>query len=375
MFTKETVSHIEAIHEYFNHHEIDCLKIVPSHWKALTLEGRPLLPKKQLIFGGEALQRTVVETIQATKTNCRIINHYGPTETTIGKLVHEVDKTREYGSTIPIGKPFSNTSTYVLSKELSLCPIGVPGQLYISGDGLAKCYLNNEQLTKEKFIRHPKTGERLYATGDKVQYQNDGNILFIGRVDDQVKIRGYRVEPGEIGRILEQNEHITQALVLAREDKQGKKQLVGYIVPTANYDKQALQAYLKEQLPDYMVPAHIIPLDSFPLTANGKIDRRALPDPEAPTTAQYRAPANETEEKLKGIWQEVLELDDLSTTDDFFELGGHSLLAVRLISLIRKTFGMELPIADVFDYPTVEKLAARLAEESSGDLLPLGEQR
>ena len=196
VFSKETTSHIEAIHEYFDHHEIDCLKIVPSHWKALTLEGRPLLPKKQLIFGGEALQRTVAETIQATQTNCRILNHYGPTETTIGKLVHEVDKTKDYGSTIPIGKPFSNTRTYVLSKELSPCPIGVPGQLYIAGEGLAKGYLNNEELTKEKFIRHPKTGERLYATGDKVQYQNDGNIVFIGRVDDQVKIRGYSRRTG-----------------------------------------------------------------------------------------------------------------------------------------------------------------------------------
>ena len=370
VFSKETTSHIEAIHEYFNQNEIDCLKIVPSHWKALTLEGRPLLPKKQLIFGGEALQRTVAETIQATGTNCRIINHYGPTETTIGKLVHEVDKTREYGVTIPIGKPFSNTKTYILSKELTLCPIGVPGQLYIAGDGLAKGYLNNPGLTKEKFIQHPKTKERLYATGDKVQYQNDGNILFIGRVDDQVKIRGYRVEPGEIGRILEQSEQVAQAIVLAKDDKQGNKQLVGYIVPTASYDKQELQEHLRKQLPDYMVPAHLVELDSFPLTANGKIDRKALPDPEGPTTAQYTAPTNETEEKLKGIWQEVLELEDLSTTDDFFELGGHSLLAVRLISLIRKAFGMELPIADVFDYPTVEKLAARLTTDASTAILP-----
>src|SRR6185437_14118134 len=157
---------------------------------------------------------------------------------------------------------------------------------------------------------------------------------------------------------------------LAKDDKQGNKQLIGYIVPNENYDKQQLQSYLKEQLPDYMIPSHITELQSFPLTANGKIDRRALPDPEAQTTEQYTAARNETEEKLKQIWQDVLELDDISITDDFFELGGHSLLAVRLISMIRKQFGMELPISEVFDYPTVEKLAARLTTEASTDILP-----
>ena len=264
MFTKETVSHIEAIHEYFEQNEIDCLKIVPSHWKALTLDGKPLLPNKQLIFGGEALQKTVVDTIQATQTTVQIVNHYGPTETTIGKLLHEVDQTKEYGPTIPIGKPFSNTRTYILSKELSPCPIGVPGQLYIAGDGLAIGYLNNTQLTKEKFITHPTTKEQIYATGDKVQYGQDGNITFIGRVDDQVKIRGYRVEPGEVGRIIEQSEQIKQAIVLAKDDKQGNKQLIGYIIANEDYDKQALQEYLREQLPDYMVPAHIVELRASP---------------------------------------------------------------------------------------------------------------
>src|SRR6185437_10817456 len=157
---------------------------------------------------------------------------------------------------------------------------------------------------------------------------------------------------------------------LAKDDKQGNKQLIGYIVPNENYDKQELQSYLKEQLPDYMIPSHITELQSFPLTANGKIDRRALPDPEATPTEQYTAARNETEEKLKQIWQDVLELEDISITDDFFELGGHSLLAVRLISMIRKQFGMELPISEVFDYPTVEKLAARLTTEASTDILP-----
>ena len=373
VFTKETVSHIEALHKYFDTHQIDCLKIVPSHWRALTMDGKPLLPKKQLIFGGEALQKAVVDTIQATQTTIRIINHYGPTETTIGKLLHEVNAARSYDLTIPIGKPFSNTRTYVLSKEMSLCPIGVPGQLYIAGDGVAKGYLNNEQLTNEKFIQNPyeKTGELMYGTGDKVQYEADGNIMFIGRVDDQVKIRGYRVEPGEVGRMLEQSELVSQAIVLAREDRQGNKQLIGYIVPEADYDKQHLQEYLKEQLPDYMIPAHLIELSAMPLTQNGKIDRNALPDPEGgPSEKGYVAPRNEAEAKLAEIWRDVLELDQVGITDDFFEIGGHSLLAVRLISAIRKVFELELPISDVFDYPTVNLLAARLLEDPTKELMP-----
>ena len=373
VFTRETVSHIEEIHEYFEEHQIDCLKIVPSHWKALSPEeNSPLLPGRMLIFGGEALPCETVERIRNYSTDCRIFNHYGPTETTVGKLVYEVSDEDE-GKTVPIGKPFSNTRAYILSKEMSLCPIGVPGQLYIAGQGVARGYLNRPELTAEKFIQNPngKEGEKMYATGDRVQYQKDGNIVFIGRVDDQVKIRGYRVEPGEVGRILEQSEHISQAIVLAREDKQGNMQLVGYIVAQGAYDKAGIQAYLKAQLPDYMVPSHLVELQSMPLTANGKIDRKALPDPD--NTQQeggYTAPRNETEAKLAEIWQDILELDQVGINDDFFGIGGHSLLAVRLVSQVRKSFGMELPISDVFDYPTVGQLATRLTGETPGALLP-----
>ena len=266
LFPKETVSHIEALHAYFEAHKIDCLKIVPSHWKALSMDGQPLLPVKLLIFGGEALQSSFVEMIRKTGTACRIVNHYGPTETTIGKLLHEVKADNQYDKFIPIGKPFSNTKTCILSKELSICPVGIPGQLYISGEGVAKGYLNRPDLTAEKFIANPsgEPGEKRYSTGDRVVYQEDGNILFIGRVDDQVKIRGYRVEPGEVGRILEESELVEQALVLVKEDKQGNNQLVGYIVPTDAYDRAEIQAYLKEQLPDYMIPAHLVVLESFP---------------------------------------------------------------------------------------------------------------
>ncbi|MEJ6982618.1 condensation domain-containing protein, partial [Pedobacter sp. P351] len=250
-----------------------------------------------------------------------------------------------------------------------LCPIGVPGQLYITGDGLARGYLNNPELTREKFVSNPYSKEAdslMYGTGDLVKYLPDGNVMFLGRVDDQVKIRGYRVEPGEIGRVIEQSGLVGQALVISRDDHQGNKQLVAYVVVNDLFDREDLFRYLNERLPDYMVPGQLVELESFPLTANGKIDRKNLPDPDVSDhmTEAYTAPRNATEEQLAEIWQDVLEVDQVGIHDDFFALGGHSLLAVRLISAIRKAFKAELPISDVFDYPTVAGLAAQLDTQS-----------
>ncbi|MBK8551797.1 MAG: amino acid adenylation domain-containing protein [Ignavibacteria bacterium] len=406
LFTKESVSNIEYIHGYFKEHSIDCLKIVPSHWKALMNEDKLLLPKKLLVFGGEALQSELIEKIRETGTDCRIVNHYGPTETTIGKLLHEVDTQTDYTNfvnTIPIGKPFSNTQVYILTKDRQLCPAGVPGELYISGDGVARGYFNNEELTKAKFVENPfekvhkvhkvhkvskvhkvhKDDEHdslMYGTGDLVKYLPDGNILFIGRVDDQIKIRGYRIELGEIESVLQQSESVSQAVVLAREDKQGNRRLVGYVTidketgreTGRGFDKEAITSFLKEKLPEYMVPSVLIELTEFPLTANGKTDRNALPDPETLDIMSegFTAPRNEAETKLAEIWKEVLEVDQVGIHDDFFELGGHSLLAVRLISAIRKAFNVEMPIGDIFDYPTVALLSGQLEVQSDAEVLP-----
>ena len=376
LFTKETVSNIEALHQYFNRHTIDCLKIVPSHWKALSQDEGMLIPKKLLIFGGEALQSELAENILSAASGCRVFNHYGPTETTIGKLMHEVKPGNSYGKTIPIGKPFSNTRVYVLSKELQPCPVGVPGQLYIAGDGVAKGYFNNETLTTEKFIADPfnkQAGGKMYGTGDLVKYLPDGNISFIGRVDDQVKIRGYRVEPGEIESILQQSEWVKEAVVLAKEDQQGNRRLVGYIVPQDAFEREAILDELKEKLPEYMVPSILVELESLPLTANGKVDRKALPDPDATEllSGRYIAPRNEVEERLAAIWADILEVEQVGVHDDFFELGGHSLLAVRLISAIRKAFSIEMPIGDIFDYPTVALLAGQVEKPSGMEVLPV----
>ena len=378
LFSKETVNNPTVLLNYFKTHSVECLKIVPSHWKVLSVDDDLLLPTKLLIFGGEALTEKVIEDIRSAGATCRIVNHYGPTETTIGKLLCVVEPGVKYESTVPIGKPFSNTKILILNPNLKLCPIGISGQLYITGDGLARGYLNNPELTKQKFIANPYSKEAhsiMYQTGDLVKYLPDGNVLFLGRVDDQVKIRGYRVELGEIEAVLSECSLLRQGVVVALEDKQENKRLVGYIVPQGDFDREGVLSYLKEKLPEYMIPAVLVEMVSLPLLANGKIDRKALPDPDvsAQSGDAYVAPRTPTEEQLTTIWEDILEVEQPGIHDDFFALGGHSLLAVRLISAIRKAFKAELPISDVFDYPTVAQLAGQLdlrAEGSASDLLP-----
>jgi amino acid adenylation domain-containing protein len=378
IFAKETVSNIHALHSYFDEHRIDCIKIVPSHWKALSPENdAPLLPAKLIVFGGEALSSGSVNHIRRY-SDCRIINHYGPTETTVGKLLYEVTDEPSGNNIIPIGRPFSNTVVYVLSKQLQLCPVGVPGELYIGGIGISRGYHQQEKLTEEKFIQNPfgPEGALMYQTGDRVVMNADGNIEYIGRVDDQVKIRGYRVEPGEVSRVIQESDYVNQAVVIVRDDKQGNKQLAAYIVPSAQFDADLLHDYLKEQLPEYMIPSYITELEIIPLTANGKIDRKALPDPENTLSVSgYIAPRNEEEQQMADIWQRILDMDKVGVTDDFFRLGGHSLLAVRLIAEVRKAFKLELPISEIFDHPTVELLTIRLAQQQVSVLPPITVQQ
>ncbi|MEO6228747.1 MAG: amino acid adenylation domain-containing protein, partial [Ferruginibacter sp.] len=378
IFSKDAATNVEMLHEYFATNKIDCLKIVPSHWKALCMGDELLVPAKLLVFGGEALRSEVVENIAASHPACKVVNHYGPTETTIGKLLHVVDATKTYARTIPIGKPFSNTQVYILSKDMQECPIGVPGQLYIAGDGVARGYYNNSELTNEKFITDPfatQPGSKMYGTGDMVRWLADGNIEFIGRVDDQVKIRGYRIELGEIERVLLQSPLVSEAVVLAKEDKQGNKKLVGYIVPGGTYDKDGVLAYMKEKLPDYMIPAMLMELESLPLTANGKIDRKSLPDPELSDaqSSAYSAPRTDAETALAEIWQELLDIETVGIHDNFFELGGDSIITIQLVSRARRA-GYELQMGDVFTYQTIARLSALLDQRSNTSATASGEQ-
>ncbi|MBI3415937.1 MAG: amino acid adenylation domain-containing protein, partial [Verrucomicrobia bacterium] len=367
---------------YAKKNPIDVLKITPSHLNTLLAspEGKSVLPRKYLVLGGEASTWDMIGRI-ASQGSCQIINHYGPTETTVGSLTYSVakdDPNAELSATLPIGRPIANTQVYLLDVGLKPVPIGVPGELFISGAGVASGYLNQPEQTTERFLRNPFVSDsevRMYRTGDLARYLPDGSVEFLGRIDHQVKIRGFRVELAEIEAVLGRNPALQQTIVTAHADKSGDKKLVAYYVVAQGKKTSAeeLRNYLKEQLPDYMVPAVLIPLEALPLTPNGKIDRRALPDPETTPAAKekvYVAPTNPTEEKLAAIWREVLKVERVGIQDDFFELGGHSLLATQVIVRIRSAFEIQLPLRVIFESPTLVKLSAVISEaqkELGGD--------
>jgi amino acid adenylation domain-containing protein len=317
-----------------------------------------------LSTGGEKLSASSLEGL-----NFPVYNVYGPAENTVVSTTYKV----ETDSHPPIGKPIANTQVFILSKDDQLVPFGVAGELCIGGDGLARAYLNQEELTKEKFVQNPANESSIiYKTGDLARWLPDGNIEYLGRIDDQIKIRGYRIELGEIESVLQENGQVKQAVVLAKEGQKGDIQLVAYVVAQGTFDRHALKTYLESKLPAYMVPALWVSLESLPLTANGKIDKKALPDPDINEQAStnYVAPRNKTEQKLADIWQELLGVAQPGVNDSFFELGGHSLLAMRLISAIRKHLEIELGIRDLFVYPTISALAAHLQAQQTGLSLP-----
>ena len=364
LFSKDRFNDLDYIHQYFQKNQIDCLKIVPSHWRSLSPAGNGLYPRKLLVFGGETLHKEIVKEIQSTAgSNCVVVNHYGPTETTIGKLLHIVKPADEYNNTIPIGKPFSNTGVYILNGNLNNCSAGIPGEIYIGGDGVARGYLNRDELTKEKFVPDifsEKEGARMYRTGDLGRFLADGSIEYLGRIDDQVKIRGHRIELGEIENVLQQCNGVKQCVVSVHEDKQGEKKLLAYIVPQGKFDKESISSFLKSKLPEYMIPRVLIEMSKIPLTPNGKVDRKLLPEYHSAVETEkkiYKAPQTDFQKLVVDIWSKILGIEKISIDDDFFELGGHSLLALRAMLAIEKRIGKRLPLAMLFENSTVEKLA------------------
>ncbi len=366
--------------DYCRRHPVDVLKIVPSHLQALLgpADAGSVLPRKYLITGGESLTEKLIAKIESFHPSCELLNHYGPTETTVGSLTLRLKEygKRSGGSSIPIGKPIANTRIYILDQHREPVPVGVVGELYIGGAGVTAGYLNQPEKTAERFVPDPfveHSDGKMYRTGDLARYQEDGNVEFLGRGDDQVKIRGFRIELGEIEAVLAKHAGVKQAVVLAREDEGGEKRLVGYIVPQRepSVSVEQLRSYLKEQLPDYMVPAAMVMLAKLPLNANGKIDRQALPAPEQAQTKTYVAPRTPTEEVLAGIWAEVLRLPRVGTEDDFFQIGGHSLLATQVISRVRRTLNIELPLRTLFEKPTVASLASEVERVRRGSARPI----
>ena len=318
---------------------------------------------RQVICSGETLSCELPQRF-FERTDAALFNLYGPTEASIDVTAWECRRDSER-TVVPIGQPIANTQIYILDRQLQPVPIGVAGELHIGGVGLARGYLNRPELTREKFIANPfcdQPGAKLYKTGDLARYLPDGNIEFVGRMDNQVKIRGYRIELGEIEAVLGQHPVVQSAVVLLREDAPGDKRLVGYVVfrkPEA-CSTSALREFLKQKLPEPMVPAAFVYLDAMPLTANGKTDRRALPKPDRSRSERddnYVAPRNHVEEILVNLWSEVLKRGKVGSHDNFLELGGNSLLATQLVSRIRDALKIELSLRRLFEAPTVAGLA------------------
>jgi aspartate racemase len=327
---------------------------------------------RQLIAGGDVLSVSHVKQALNQIEGCRVINGYGPTENTTFTCCHPMTDPEALGQTVPIGRPIANTTVFILDGQLRPVPIGVIGDLYAGGDGLARGYLNQPELTAERFIENPfadKPGERLYQVGDRARYLADGTIEFFGRVDSQVKLRGYRIELAEIETVLNEHEAIRDVVVAAREDTPGDKRLVAYWIAAneAAPEPSTLREYLANKLPDYMVPAAFVTLEEFPLTANGKVDRKALPAPELDRSQSgetYTPPGSELEKTLAEIWQSVLKVDEVGTRDNFFDLGGHSLSLIRVHSAIQKHLDRKIPMVEMFRFPTVGALAAFLAGDA-----------
>ncbi|MBZ4422889.1 non-ribosomal peptide synthetase, partial [Myxococcus sp. RHSTA-1-4] len=325
---------------------------------------------KQVLAGGDVLP--VGRVRERLAGGGVLINGYGPTENTTFSACYRMEVPEEVGASVPIGRPIANTSAYVLDASMKPVPVGVPGELYVGGEGLAVGYVGRPELTAERFVPNPfGQGERLYRTGDVVRWKGDGKLEFLGRRDGQVKVRGYRIELGEVETALTQHGGVNEAVVIAREDGAEGKRLVAYVTATegAALDAATLRTHVKQRLPEYMVPSAYVVLDALPLTPNGKVDRKALPAPDfqASNPVSFEAPRTGAEKKLAAIFAEVLNVKDVGLHGDFFELGGHSLLATQLVSRVREAFQVELPLRDVFEAPTVEKLALRLGGETQGE--------
>ncbi|MES2695946.1 MAG: non-ribosomal peptide synthetase, partial [Verrucomicrobiota bacterium] len=308
-------------------------------------------------LAGELFPQPLVDALYALPHMRRVFELYGPTETT----VYSTGSLRKAGGKPSLGYPFPNERVYVLDRRLQPVPVGVPGELYIGGDKLARGYLNRPELTAEKFLMAPfMPDERIYKTGDAVRFLADGSLEFIGRLDHQVKIRGFRVELGEVETALAAHPSVAESVVITRPDSNGNNRLLAYVVLAvgASAEARALREHLAKDLPDYMVPSAVTVLDKFPLTANGKLDRRALPEPDfGAVEAATEAPRTLTEELLVDMWRDVLQLPKLGINDNFFELGGHSLLATQVMTRVREGLGAEISMAQFFSAPTIAALA------------------
>ncbi|MEV0321981.1 amino acid adenylation domain-containing protein [Streptomyces sp. NPDC050658] len=333
---------------------------------------------RQVWTVGDVVTPAALERVLRACAGLSVVNGYGPTETTAATSMHAMTAPEQLGETVPIGHPMDNTRLYVLDTALRPVPAGVPGELYVAGERLARGYLGRPGLTAERFVACPfgTPGERMYRTGDMVTWTDEGRLVFQGRADNQVKIRGFRIEPGEIEALLSTHAGVAQAVVVARDHRTAGKRLFAYVTSAAadGPDAEELRSFTARRLPEHMVPSAFMVLEAMPLAATGKVDRKALPAPELTGGAAYRAPRTPQEELLAGVFAQILGVERAGIDDNFFDLGGHSLLATKLISRIRTVLGVEMPIRLVFQAPTVAELAALLTgdAEVTADSDPFG---
>jgi surfactin family lipopeptide synthetase C len=350
--------------------DFSLVKLTPAHLRMLV----SMVPQdkasggtRAFVIGGEALTGNDIEHWRNHAPQTRLINEYGPTETVVGCCVYEVSQKTPRSGGVPIGRPIANSQLYVLDRRVEPTPVGVPGELYIGGAGLGRGYLNRPDLTAEKFVPNPFSeapGQRLYKTGDLGHHTLDGELEYLGRRDDQVKLRGFRIELGEIEAVLSRHSKVREAVVLARDDSRGKR-LVAYVTSDGTHPTVLeLRTHLQAELPGYMVPAVFVMMDALPLTANGKVDRRALPTPDG-TRQELRTPfvaaGTDTEEKIAAIWKEAVGVDTIGVDDNFFEVGGDSLIMIEVQWKLQEVFGRNVPLAEIFQNPTVRTLAAAFA--------------
>jgi amino acid adenylation domain-containing protein/non-ribosomal peptide synthase protein (TIGR01720 family) len=388
---EDVVTDAVALRQCFERDPIDVLKITPSHLMAVAGSGscEAVLPRRLLLLGGEACPSEWFSTLPLPR-QCMAWNHYGPTETTVGACMYQVGvRPVDDVATVPIGRPLANATTFVLDDSLQFVPPGVAGELYVSGSQLARGYLRRPGLTSERFVANPfgPSGTRMYRTGDRVRWRADGELEFLGRIDGQVKIRGHRVELGEVQAALTRCPGVAQAVAITSQEG-GEARLIGYVLPVPGVvlDPSVLRRSLQDQLPAYLIPSIIAIVERLPLTAHGKLDVSALPLPERPPIA-YRPPRTPDEHHLCALCAEVLGVERVGLDDNFFDLGGHSLMAMRLVSRMRATMGIDVPVRRVFDAtsigdllisegmppppPTVDEFDVMLPLHTVGDAPPL----
>ncbi|MBC8756558.1 amino acid adenylation domain-containing protein [Kordia sp. YSTF-M3] len=369
MIAKNDVTNLDLLHDRFTQNNIDTVFFTTALFNSVVENKIEILSGlDQILFGGENSNDKNICTVKNKYPELSLLHVYGPTETVTYSTFCNLSQLK-YDDVSPIGKGLNNKKHYILDKYLNICPIGVAGELHIGGAGIARGYLNQVELTAEKFIPNPFASQadkekgytRLYKTGDLVRLLPDGNIEYVGRNDFQVKIRGYRIELGEIENALNSIEGIKQCCVLAKE-RNGSKYLIAYFTSESKITEKAILKLLSAQLPDYMLPSILMELEKFPLTINGKFDRKALPEAEFINEDSYEAPSTDLEIKICEIWQEVLNLDKIGISDDFFRIGGDSILSIQLSSRLRKQ-GLNFSVRAIFDHRTISKLALFIAQD------------